>query len=299
MIKKFTLDFHPSFLKTNTKEGFLIQKENIGEIAPLPGYSKESLEDAYQDLHSQKEIQNCCPSVQFALESASLKIPIDTKIPIASLLWGSKEEIIEKAKNSANTCKIKLSQLSIDNAIALMKILKKSYPDKIFRLDVNRGWNLSQALFFARHFEPTDFAYLEEPLEFFEDLFTFSQETHFPIAVDESIYDIDISEILKLASLKAIVIKPTLFGGISAIQNLQRKIPPHIEIVLSSLFESGVGILNIGALAAVLSLKSAIGIDTYRFIKKDVLQTPLHLNNGFLQLCKICLKDPLKNFQPI
>jgi hypothetical protein len=56
-------------------------------------------------------------------------------------------------------------------------------------------------------------------------------------------------------------------------------------IVLSGAFESGVGIFQIASFIQRLSLPLLpLGIDTYRFLKKDLLQSPFIFSGG-----KICL----------
>ena len=52
-------------------------EKTIVEIAPLPGFSKESVEDVISQLSSNLQTAELFPSVQFALESALL-LPIST-----------------------------------------------------------------------------------------------------------------------------------------------------------------------------------------------------------------------------
>jgi O-succinylbenzoate synthase len=134
------------------------------------------------------------------------------------------------------------------------------------RLDFNRAWSLDQALRFAKHFSPNDFEYLEEPVNTFADLVRFSTLTQFPIAADESLRQ---GSYLEIPTLKATIVKPTLMGTIPTL-------PPHLSLVLSSSYESSLGILQIARLA-----NSPIpqGLDTFT---DDLLIPPLRVENGCL-----------------
>jgi O-succinylbenzoate synthase len=136
------------------------------------------------------------------------------------------------------------------------------------RLDCNRSWSLEQALEFACAFQPDDFAYLEEPIRSFEELQEFSLKTGFPLAADESMVD---SPWEQIPTLKAGIVKPTVLGKIP-------RLPPHIDLVLSGAYESGIGTLHI----ATLPSHRAVGLDTYRYLTEDLLHLPLRIEEGQL-----------------
>lgn len=213
---------HP-YKFSNQREGLILQLEGgFGEIAPLPGFSKETLEEAHAEvldwIRTGKEPM--LPSVRWGIECA--KRPLKSvHLPLCAL--GPKEGF--------TTVKLKLGHLSVDQAV---KLVRKYLGKFTLRLDCNRAWSLEQALGFARHFQPTDFAYLEEPVRTVEELVNFSQMTRLPVALDESI-GCDWS---KIPSLKAIVVKPMIVGAIP-------NVPPHLDLVLSSSYESGIGLLHI------------------------------------------------------
>jgi len=94
----------------------------------------------------------------------------------------------------------------------------------------------------------------------------FSEQTRFPIGVDESFRD---SPYNQIPTLKAVIIKPTLTGFIPNIDK-------NISLVLSSSYESSLGILNIARLAP-----DGInhGLDTF---KNDLLLSPLYVEDGKL-----------------
>jgi O-succinylbenzoate synthase len=236
------------------RTGLLLQQDDrFGEIAPLPGFSKETLADAEQEtlawLYDQKP--PTLPSVRFGISCLQRHLgPIH--LPLTAL----------GPKPGFSTVKLKLGHLRLPDAIALVK---KHLSHFQLRLDCNRAWSLSQALEFASHFRPTDFLYLEEPVQTFSELIAFSTQTHFPIALDESIRE-DWSQI---PSLKAIVVKPTLTGAIP-------HVPPHLDLILSSSYESGIGLLHIAHLA---QNTLPLGLDTV--FTEDLLSEPIIAKNGY------------------
>lgn len=260
------------------REGLILQSDTgFGEIAPLPGFSRETLNEALAEtlsvLRTGKE--PTLPSVQFGFACAQTPLR-SIHLPLCAL----------EPRPGFQTLKLKLGHLPLNEAIALAK----QHLSPSLRLDCNRAWTLDQALHFASHFKPTDFAYLEEPLRNPQDLIVFSQLTHFPLALDESIH----CDWASIPTLKAIVVKPTIVGSIPPI-------PPHLDLILSSSYESGLGLLHIARLAQEHRLTQPIGLDTYCALQDDILTTPINCSSGsiswnfsaipidFSKLCPIAL----------
>lgn len=259
-------------LKNNQhREGLIIQDgERFGEIAPLPGFSKETLKEAEQEALNwiETDAPPTLPSVRFGIDSLQIELH-SIKLPLASL----------GVKEGFTTQKLKLGHLSLQEAIDLVK--KQSSKARI-RLDCNRAWSLKQALEFASHFTSNDFIYLEEPVQSVEELIEFSKLTNFPIALDESI-DTDFS---KIPSLKAIVVKPTVVGTIPSI-------PKHLDLVLSASYESGLGLLHIAHLAKG---NLPVGLDTYDALEEDLLINPIQTKNGIFSWKK---SEPILNINKL
>ncbi len=211
-------------------------------------------------------------SLSFALESAYEQTTNDipnTNLQITALVLHEKDA--EKAYGQGyRTFKVKKPSTSF------LKHLRVTYPEVSLRVDFNQSLSLKEAKNIIRHFSPEEFSYLEEPLQNFSDLTSLFP---FPIAVDESLYLYPLDRIISLPNLKAIVVKPTLFGGYSRCKQLQKR---GIDIILSSYYESGLGLLNIAQLAISLHIQEPLGIDTYRFLQKDILQKPLPITYGIL-----------------
>lgn len=283
------------------REGLLIRLENEkgdiawGETAPLPGFSKETLQDALVQLtqiRSQligKEIPDLSslkllyPSVSFGLYSAFSNFLSSVKpvtLPLSGLLQGSTNQILEKASLLKNqgykSCKLKVKNLPFSEVIDLAKELKKDF---LLRIDANCSWELKEALHFLKHFAKEDFDYFEEPLKNPLEL------TEFPgyFALDESLQLQGLDHLKDLPNLKAFVLKPSFLGFLHPEHTLIRDAKQReIEIVLSSFYESGVGILQIAHLGSSLNITTALGVDTYSFLKEDVLKERLDFSKAIL-----------------
>jgi O-succinylbenzoate synthase len=285
----------------NEREGLLIQLENEkreiswGETAPLPGFSKETLEEALlqltqirhkvlnQEITDLSFLGSLYPSVSFGLNSAfcNLSSPVNFKtFALSGLLQGTSHQILAKAsllkKQGYKSCKLKVKNLPLSEAIDLTKELKKDF---LLRIDANCSWELKAALDFLKHFAKEDFDYFEEPLKNPLEL------TEFPgyIALDESLQSKHLDSLQDLANLKAFVLKPSFLGFFHANHKLIKDAKERaIDIVLSSFYESGVGILEIARLASRLNITTALGVDTYTFLKEDVLKNRIDFSKATL-----------------
>ncbi len=255
--------------KNTLREGLLLNKnDRWAEVAPLPGWSRETLAEALDQLRCPRG--PLYPSVAFGLEmleAPPLKSPVS--IPVSALLMGTPAEILARAeraeKNGFTTAKVKIGHLDSLVAFDVITALKDRFR---LRIDVNSKWDLKQSLNFFSRFPIDAFDYIEEPVSDPKDLVHF---TH-PIALDE-FFDAD------FATPKALVFKPTLRGGPSSFPKTS------LPCILSAAFESGVGIYQIASLVPLLGLPELpIGIDTYSYLEEDLLETPLSFSDGKIHL---------------
>jgi O-succinylbenzoate synthase len=99
------------------------------------------------------------------------------------------------------------------------------------------------------------------------------------VALDESLVGIQPEELEEHRYARAFVLKPTLLGGIShTLRVAEQALRLGVTPVISSAYESGVGTAALVALAAGIGDRPVpAGLDTYRRLAGDVLDTPLDL----------------------
>ena len=95
-----------------------------------------------------------------------------------------------------------------------MRELGEELGDSIsLRLDANRAWGYEEAAEFVRG--APRFEYLEEPLADPARLPELAREFGVPVALDESLVGMEPEELEEHRYARAVVLKPTLLGGIS------------------------------------------------------------------------------------
>jgi o-succinylbenzoate synthase len=270
-----------------------------GDVAPLPKWSKETLEEALEELCRKKDAilamewmaheyleqlksLKLLPSVHFGIESALLSLldPLpEYSVPVSALLMGSPEEILAQGKKRHSegyaSAKLKVSNLSFDEAAHVIRELKDLF---YLRIDVNCAWSTEESLRFFEQFPQDAFDYVEEPFQNPHDLKLF---TH-PLAVDESFpQDLTLEELEGMPVLKALIYKPTIQGGMAGCIPLQKWAEKRgVSVVLSSSFESGVGLAHIAGMARRLGLQAPVGIGTYHYLGRFLCEPPSYWWSG-------------------
>ena len=145
------------------------------------------------------------------------------------------------------------------------------------RLDANRAWGYEQAAEFLRG--APRFEYLEEPLADPARLRSLSGNSVCPSPSTSRWSGWSPEELEEHRYARAVVLKPTLLGGISnTLRMAERALRLGMTPVVSSAYESGVGTAALVALAAGIGERPVpAGLDTYRALADDVLDTPLGL----------------------
>lgn len=246
-IYRYSIPTRAPWLKK--REGLLIEENGgWGEVAPLPGFSMESLEEALEELLGHRFSS---PSVRFGVSCINLPFPKEPiSVPVAALITPQTSTI----PSGCTMLKLKLKGLSVKEAISFVRPFVGRYQ---LRLDNNRSWSLEEALHFASFFQPHDFVYFEEPVRTWEELTHFAAMTKIPIALDEH---------FEKPGPFFRVLKPTIVGALSSAPNT----------VLSSAYESSVGILQIARFARK---DLPVGLDTFL---DDLLDPPLRIEKGHL-----------------
>ncbi|WP_428240319.1 o-succinylbenzoate synthase [Gynuella sp.] len=246
------------------------------EVSPLPGYSRETLAQCLTQLRdwygagpelSMTALQQCSdpgwyPAVNFGLRSVLLSWQISgaVKPQICQLL--SYQDVV--SQNAADCIKIKVGQQSLATDIRrVQELLDTGFSGRI-RLDANGSWNLEQLAQFNRMPEHAAIEWFEEPLHHRDDYRYWSQYSDIPYALDESLYQV--SKMPDYHSgLAAFILKPTLLGYDQTNKLIQYGRPLGVQNVLSSSFESPVGMELIYRMVQSYNLSGAQGLDTLKY----------------------------------
>lgn len=250
---RYDLPLLTSPLPLSVRSGLLLQTEQgWGEIAPLPGFSKETLEEALEDLEREQ-----LPSVQFGF--TSLQKPFPKSFPEISIsaLASTLEEASKAISAGSRTLKIKAK--SPEETLRLLSCIEKP-PSLQLRIDVNRKWSFPEAVFFFKNLDPSNLEYVEEPVN---DPHTIAELPPLPIALDETLLQEDAEQFCSLPHVVALVLKPTLLGN-----RINRFLLMKKKLVFSSSFESPIGLMHIAHMQKHYAPQHAAGLDTARYFKE-------------------------------
>jgi O-succinylbenzoate synthase len=296
----------------NSRCGVIVSLEDgngfvgFGDASPLPGLHDESLDDVIEELKKIKKAKKlsglALPSVRFAVEGAMLDLAIQRQkafngieklqVPVNALLFNSQENVSDEFARLCDagfhSVKIKVGRRDVSEDIELVRSLKELNRDVTLRLDANRAWGLGEALEFCEKAGPDKIEYIEEPVADSNDHAEFIKSSPIPLALDETLVESDISKI-NLNGVKAFVLKPQVLGGFDATARLIRIAKDNnVLSVLSSTFESGVGIRSIALFAAKMGLLNiSAGLDTLKWFAEDVLEEKIQIDDGSIDILKL------------
>lgn len=265
------------------------------EVAPLPGYSPEHIQDARQSLHSffasepawypellanrLDERQDALPaSVSMGLAAFLLELePSFFGVPVICplLVNGDFDHPSRLAEiREASVLKVKVGDNSLDQDIEQVNWLcRDSGFTGVLRLDVNQRWTVEQVEQVCACVDTRRIQWLEDPLpepEAYRDWRSFSTIDY---ALDEPLYRS--SRLPKqFCGLRALIIKPSLMGMQRVVQLCDWAYSQNVELIFSSCFETPVGIRTLYALANKHARQAAHGFDTLKYFAEVAENQP-------------------------
>ncbi|OBW99404.1 o-succinylbenzoate synthase [Gallibacterium genomosp. 1] len=285
------------FLKQ--REGLLVQircndKEGWGEIAPLPEFSQETIEQAQQqtidwlkswDLARSKNeklsLESCYPSVAFGLSCALAemqnKLTAQGNFKTAPLCYGDPDELYAELDqlSGEKIAKIKVGLYEANRDGLITDMFLEAIPDLKLRLDANRSWTPAKAAMFAKYVKPKHrnrIQFLEEPCKTPEESLQFAQDTGIAIAWDETVREPDFV-VQSQEGVVAIVIKPTLVGSLEkCIRLIEQAHQQGLIAVISSSIESSFGLTQLARIAQQYTPSTTPGLDTLDLMKVQVVR---------------------------
>jgi O-succinylbenzoate synthase len=278
------------------REGLLLETDGADssrwcEIAPFPGLNSESLTDCHDWLCAAKKNLLATPapwpSLSWGLAASRQAAPADVPVPLNALLTAPVPERIGQEaadfyQQGYRCFKLKVGQARlVDDQARIAALLAATGSDIRLRLDANRSWTLSEALTMAHFLADKPLDYLEEPLRHPLEIPALYQATGCPIALDESLSAWTPSQ-LCWEALSAVVLKPMLLGAPAVFRWAEAARERGKSVTISSVFESGLGVLYLARLAQCLAPDTPAGLDTWRAFTQDVLIPPLQTEGGYL-----------------
>ncbi len=269
------------------REGVILRQGNRwGDASPLPGWSRETLDDVRSFLGRCEDAvpaSLCC-----ALEALDQDwTPLRSEVPLNALLDGTETEILAGALRAfhkgCRCLKIKTSGVDAARLSNLLNNITRETGDLCpLRLDPNRSWSFEETLRLANKLCHFPIEYLEEPLADISRLPELIACSPCPIALDETLREIEPAELSRFQGAAALILKPTLMGGFARCRAFAIEGERFGMVsVVSAAYESGVGIYSLGRFAASLAQISPAGLDTYSRLRTDVLRKRLDLS-GFV-----------------
>ncbi len=290
------------------RSGWLIEvtddngRTGWGEVAPLPGVSSAEEMNVLEEWDGER-LQGgaVTPSVRNGLDMALFNLgdpdlmpaplrelkPLHDRIAVNALLIGTIEDMIKQERAAARegyrTVKIKVGRLDVAEEVELLHAINAHASDETqFRLDANRAWTPDEADRYLSVLTEMNVEYIEEPFAEARASLAWSQGTGVPVALDESLRALEPEDLHAFAGLRAAILKPTALGGFSrCVAFAKAAAAIGAYPVISAMLESGVGILSMARFAACLTDEEvAAGLDTYRWLAKDVLDPRPRLSGG-------------------
>lgn len=243
------------------------------------------------------ELARLAPSARFGLELALLNLAAASRgenlaglltdrprrtVLINGLISGSMEGVFASAlsmrEGGYGAVKLKVGRLGVAEDVEVVRGVGEILGDGVsLRLDANRAWGFDEAVRFAEGIAGVRVEYVEEPLAEPARLAELARGWGLPVALDESLVGMSPEELVGHPYARAVVLKPTLLGGVWRTLRLANEAKAlGMAPVVSSSYEAGVGTGALVALAAAVGGEPA-GLDTYRALAEDVIEHPLPL----------------------
>jgi len=263
------------------REGFLLRVEQGGrigysEVAPIPEFGTETMDEAaafLQELVSQTdlEVPPALPCCAFALSAALQQQTALVREYVVSALLPAGEAGLRRAVDQIGAgyrsikWKIGVEPLAVEISLA-RTLLESLSAGMSVRFDANASLTsseLEQWLELLTCFrDQTD--YIEQPLACGEEaaMAQYMQDSGLTIALDESLNGAAGQRWLKPGAWAGpLVVKAPLLGDV--VQLATKLAPVAEQVVLSSVFETGIGLENSLRLADSLpQFSRPIGFDT-------------------------------------
>ncbi len=244
------------------REGLIIQlideagRNYWGEIAPIPWFGSESLEEAIKFCTSlgdsvswPLEIPDQLPATQFAF-SAAIPYGYEPLEPVVedvawSVLLPAGERVLVAWQRpwelGHRTFKWKIGVAEVAEELAIFDRLLAALPvDAKLRLDANAGLNYDDACTWLSSFPVNAIEFLEQPVASLAEMLRLTEHFEIPLAVDELVSNLGrLQDCYEQGWRGIYVIKPGIAGSLGELADFIHE--RQLDVVLSSSLESSIG----------------------------------------------------------
>lgn len=223
-------------------------------------------------------------------------VPVNGTIGFGGPAAGA-EAALQAIEAGFKTLKLKagVERETVDLVARVRAIRAAVGPDVRLRLDVNGAWDLPTAEERLEAVRRFGIEYVEQPLPADDGAGAaeLRRRVEVPIAADEAAASIvAVRRLLAEGAADVLVVKAARVGGPVAVAEIAAAAAAHgVPVVISTLFETGIGIS--AALAAASALSSvpttrfpaplAHGLATFGLLEHDLLEEPLVVEDGWMR----------------
>ena len=225
--------------------------------------------------------------LDLAIPADGIRVAVNGTIGFAAPREGA-QAALQAIEAGFTTLKLKAgAERETEDLVARVRAIRQAVgPDVHLRLDVNGAWDLPTAEDRLDAVARFDIQYVEQPLPADDTAGAaeLRRRVGVPIAADEAVYAPSAARrILAEGAADVLVVKPVRVGGPVAIAEIAVAARASgVPVVLSTLFETGIGIAAARACAAGLPGDLAHGLATAGLLENDLLVAPLEVDAGLM-----------------
>ncbi|MFB6128776.1 MAG: mandelate racemase/muconate lactonizing enzyme family protein [Halorhabdus sp.] len=301
------------------REGFLVSLDDppgIGEAMPLPGWT-ESLDACRDGLETAQAVvgergvdaaldtldPTETPAARHGLDLAIadrrareagqslagfLSRSPAGSVPVNATVGDAPPEATAERARSAveagfETVKLKVGARSVADDVARVRAVRDAIgPGPAIRVDANAAWTPAEARRAIDELATLDVATVEQPLAA-DDLDGHAglRGRGVEIALDESLRERGLDEILATRSADVLVLKPMALGGVRRARSLAREARSRgVDPVITTTIDGVVARTAAVHLAASLGIERACGLATADRLREDLAPDPAPVTDG-------------------
>ena len=198
-------------------------------------------------------------------------------------------ETAERAVDDGYSClKLKVGARPIDDDIERLRAVRRAVgPAVELRADANGAWSRKTARRALNRLRRVDLAYVEQPLPAadLDGLARLREECRVPIAVDESLSTVAVSDVLAAEAADVVVLKPMALGGpMETLAAACRAREARVDPVITTTIDGVVARVGAVHIAAAVPDVGACGLATGSLLAEDLAPDPSPVEDGTIEV---------------